>query len=95
MSLSKQSDNKSADFTNNDESRVEKKNFKEHLSLNSEKDKFDQSNFIATYAESLDALAKHHQILENDVLYHIAIIDFLQEYTIRKRLERLIKSTTV
>ena len=50
MSLSKRSENKSADFYQNDEPKVEKKNYKDHLSLNSDKDKFDQSNMIATYA---------------------------------------------
>lgn len=93
--MSKRSENKSAGFYQNDEHKVEKINLKEHLSLNSEKDRIDESKFTVTYAESLDALAKTHQIVENDVLYHIAIIDFLQEYTIRKRLERLLKSTTV
>lgn len=46
--------------------------------------------------QSIDILAKIHQHTEDDCLiYHMAIIDFLQDYGVRKVLERFGKSLTV
>lgn len=40
----------------------------------------------------MDQLANIHQKREQKQLYHMAIIDFLQFYTVRKQLERTAKS---
>lgn len=43
----------------------------------------------------MDILARIHKHEEPDGIYHVAIIDFLQDYGIRKVLERFGKGLTV